>query len=50
MEAGKVKYLGVSEMSPADIRKVHKIHPVSIVELEWSLLARDTEVCLWHAE
>ena len=45
VEAGKVKHLGVSEMSPADVRKVHKIHPVSLVELEWSLLSRDSEVC-----
>ena len=39
-----MKHLGVSEVSPADIRKVHQIHPVSLVELEWSLVARDAEV------
>ena len=44
VEAGKVKHLGLSEVSPADIRKVHQIHPVSLVELEWSLVARDAEV------
>ena len=44
VKAGKVKHLGVSEVSPADIRKVHQIHPVSLVELEWSLVARDAEV------
>ena len=46
VEAGKVKYLGVSEMAPADVRKAHKIHPLSLVELEWSLLSRDSEVRL----
>ena len=43
VEAGKVKYLGVSEMAPADVRRAHKIHPISLIELEWSLLSRDAE-------
>jgi hypothetical protein len=41
---GKVKYIGLSEFSPADVRKAHAIHPVSALEMEWSLFTRDAEV------
>ncbi|KAK9809237.1 hypothetical protein WJX72_011892 [[Myrmecia] bisecta] len=40
---GKVKYLGLSEVSPADLRKAHAVHPISAVQLEWSLWTRDAE-------
>jgi aryl-alcohol dehydrogenase-like predicted oxidoreductase len=42
---GKVRYLGVSEVSVADLRKAHAIHPVSAYQMEWSLWTRDVEVC-----
>lgn len=41
---GKVKYIGVSEVSPEDMRKAHAIHPLTAVQLEWSLWSRDAEV------
>lgn len=40
---GKVKYLGISEASAAEIRKAHAIHPISACQLEWSLWTRDAE-------
>lgn len=41
---GKVKYLGISEASAAEIRKANAIHPISACQLEWSLWTRDAEV------
>ncbi|CAM6119506.1 unnamed protein product [Calypogeia fissa] len=43
VEEGKVKYLGLSEASAADIRRAHAVHPITAVQLEWSLWARDVE-------
>ncbi|GMH39590.1 hypothetical protein BSKO_07488 [Bryopsis sp. KO-2023] len=43
VEEGKIKYVGLSEASPADIRKAHAIHPISAYQLEWSLWTRDAE-------
>lgn len=41
--AGKVKYVGLSEVGPSLIRKAHAIHPLTCVEQEWSLWSRDIE-------
>ena len=46
MEEGLIKGIGLSEISAADIRKAHAVHPITAVELEWSLFSRDAEVCL----
>ncbi|EFJ14765.1 hypothetical protein SELMODRAFT_180766 [Selaginella moellendorffii] len=43
VEEGKVKYLGLSEASAEDIRRAHAIHPITAVQLEWSLWTRDIE-------
>ncbi|MDV6235885.1 aldo/keto reductase [Leptospira ellisii] len=40
IEEGKVRYLGLSEASPENIRKAHKIHPVTALEIEYSLATR----------
>ena len=45
VEEGKVKYLGISEASPDDIRKAHAVHPLTAVQLEWSMWSRDVKVC-----
>lgn len=42
--AGKVRYLGLSEVSPETIRRAHCIHPITVVESEYSLFTRDPEV------
>lgn len=43
VKAGKVKYLGLSEASAESIRKAHKIHPITALQSEYSLLTKDVE-------
>lgn len=43
VKQGKVKYLGLSEASPASIRKAHAVHPIAALQSEYSLLTRDVE-------
>lgn len=43
IKEGKVKYLGLSEASPELIRRAHKVHPVTAVEVEYSLASRVIE-------
>ncbi|KAM7508463.1 hypothetical protein LguiA_018916 [Lonicera macranthoides] len=43
VEEGKVKYVGLSEASPETIRRAHAVHPITAVQLEWSLWTRDAE-------
>ena len=40
VEAGKVRALGLSEAAPATIRRAHRVHPISAVQSEYSLLYR----------
>ncbi|WP_316743008.1 aldo/keto reductase [Pedobacter antarcticus] len=40
---GKVRYLGLSEASPASIRKAHATHPIAALQSEYSLFTRDVE-------
>lgn len=41
VEAGKVRYLGLSEASPDRVRKAHAVHPIAAVQTEYSLLYRE---------
>ncbi|MGH8162062.1 MAG: aldo/keto reductase, partial [Gammaproteobacteria bacterium] len=43
VEAGKGRYLGLSEASPATIRRAHAVHPITALQTEWSLWSRDLE-------
>ena len=43
VKAGKVRYLGLSEMSADTIRCAHRVHPISAVQSEWSLWERNLE-------
>jgi len=43
VEEGKVKYLGLSEASASEIRRAHAVHPITAVQVEWSLWVRDIE-------
>jgi aryl-alcohol dehydrogenase-like predicted oxidoreductase len=43
VKAGKVRYLGLSEASPATIRRAHKIHPITALQTEYSLWERHVE-------
>jgi len=40
VKQGKVRYLGLSEAKPDTIRRAHKVHPISAVQTEYSLLYR----------
>lgn len=40
---GKIKYLGLSEVSSNSLRRAHKIHPISAVQIEYSPYATDIE-------
>ena len=46
VEAGKVKYLGISEAAPETVRRAHAVHPVSALQTEYSLWSRDPEDAL----
>lgn len=41
--AGKVRYLGLSEAGPENIRKAHAVHPITALQSEYSLWTRDPE-------
>ena len=43
VEAGKVRYLGLSEAGAGTIRKAHATHPISALQSEYSLFTRDVE-------
>ena len=43
VEAGKVRYLGLSEAGVETIRRAHAVHPVSALQSEYSLFTRDVE-------
>jgi aryl-alcohol dehydrogenase-like predicted oxidoreductase len=43
VRAGKVRYLGLSEASPATLRRAHAVHPITALESEYSLFTRDPE-------
>ena len=43
VQAGKVRYLGLSEAAPKTIRRAHAVHPISALQTEYSLWTRDPE-------
>ncbi|MFJ5307639.1 aldo/keto reductase [Streptomyces sp. NPDC088350] len=43
---GKVKHLGLSEVTGAELRAAHAVHPITAVQSEWSLFSRDVEISL----
>jgi aryl-alcohol dehydrogenase-like predicted oxidoreductase len=43
VEAGKVRYLGMSEAAPETIRRAHAVYPISALQTEYSLWSRDVE-------
>jgi aryl-alcohol dehydrogenase-like predicted oxidoreductase len=43
VEAGKVRYLGLSEASPETIRRANAVHPITALQTEYSLWSRDPE-------
>jgi aryl-alcohol dehydrogenase-like predicted oxidoreductase len=43
VKTGKVRYLGLSEAPPAIIRRAHAVHPISALQVEYSLWSREPE-------
>jgi aryl-alcohol dehydrogenase-like predicted oxidoreductase len=43
VDAGKVRFLGLSEAGPETIRRAHAVHPISALQSEYSLWTRDLE-------
>ena len=43
IKEGKVRYLGLSQAGPENIRRAHKLHPVTALEIEYSLATRFIE-------
>ncbi len=43
VKEGKVKYIGLSEVSSATIQKAHAVHPLTAVQTEYSLFEREVE-------
>ncbi|HEY0945786.1 MAG TPA: aldo/keto reductase [Opitutaceae bacterium] len=43
IKEGKVRYLGVSELNSEQLRRAHRVHPVSAIEIEYSLATRFIE-------
>jgi aryl-alcohol dehydrogenase-like predicted oxidoreductase len=43
VEAGKVKHLGLSEAAPETIRRAHAVHPITALQTEYSVFAREPE-------
>ncbi|MFD4696708.1 aldo/keto reductase [Streptomyces niveus] len=40
---GKIKHLGLSEVTGAELREAHAVHPITALQSEWSLFSRDVE-------
>ena len=43
VEAGKVRYLGLSEAAPATLRRAVAVHPIAALQTEYSLWSREPE-------
>ncbi|MFD5871051.1 aldo/keto reductase [Streptomyces sp. NPDC060322] len=41
---GKVKQLGLSEVTGDELREAHAVHPIAALQSEWSLFSRDVEL------
>ncbi|MFL6692615.1 MAG: aldo/keto reductase [Ramlibacter sp.] len=49
VEQGKVRALGLSEVSAATLRKAHAVHPIAAIQTEYSLWTRNPEIALLDA-
>jgi aryl-alcohol dehydrogenase-like predicted oxidoreductase len=43
VRAGKVRWLGLSEVAPATLERAHRVHPITALQSEYSLWTRDPE-------
>ena len=49
VKAGKVRTLGISEVSADTLRKAHAVHPITALQTEYSLWTRDAELAVLDA-
>lgn len=46
VEEGKIRAIGLSEMSAETIRRAHKVHPIAALQTEYSLWSRNAEIAV----
>jgi aryl-alcohol dehydrogenase-like predicted oxidoreductase len=46
---GKIRFIGLSEMGEAQLRRAHKVHPVAAMQSEYSLWVRNPEIAVLQA-
>jgi aryl-alcohol dehydrogenase-like predicted oxidoreductase len=46
VKEGKIRHMGLGEVGAENIRRAHKIHPVTAIQAEYSLFFREHEKCL----
>jgi aryl-alcohol dehydrogenase-like predicted oxidoreductase len=49
VQAGKVRSIGLSEVSAATLRRAHAVHPIAAVQTEYSLWTRNAEIAVLQA-
>jgi aryl-alcohol dehydrogenase-like predicted oxidoreductase len=49
VEAGKIRCIGLSEMSAATLRRAHAVHPITAMQTEYSLWTRNPEIAVLDA-
>lgn len=49
VQAGKIRYLGLSEVSADTLRRAHAVHPIAAVQSEYSLWTRNVEIAVLRA-
>ncbi|MGA0584877.1 MAG: aldo/keto reductase, partial [Castellaniella sp.] len=49
VRAGKIRAIGLSEVSAATLRRAHAVHPVAAVQSEYSLWSREVEIAVLRA-
>jgi aryl-alcohol dehydrogenase-like predicted oxidoreductase len=49
VQAGKVRSIGLSEVSAATLRRAHAVHPIAAVQTEYSLWTRNPEIAVLDA-
>jgi aryl-alcohol dehydrogenase-like predicted oxidoreductase len=49
VEAGKIRAIGLSEMSADTLRRAHKVHPIAALQTEYSLWTRNPEIAVLDA-
>ena len=47
--AGKIRHIGLSEVSAATLRRAHKVHPIAALQTEYSLWTRNPEIAVLNA-